>query len=49
MLSQLVSGGIARTGVSSAISLIMLIVPVFVFVISQSNVLETMATSGVKG
>ena len=49
VLSQLVSGGIARTGVSSAISLIMLIVPVFVFVISQSNVLETMATSGVKG
>lgn len=49
VLSQLVSGGIARTGVSSAISLIMLVVPVFVFVISQSNVLETMATSGVKG
>lgn len=49
VLSQLVSGGIARTGVSSAISLIMLLVPVSVFVISQSNVLETMATSGVKG
>lgn len=49
VLSQLISGGIARTGVSSAISLIMLSVPVTVFVISQSNVLETMATSGVKG
>lgn len=49
VLSQLISGGIARTGVSSAISLIMLLVPVSVFVISQSNVLETMATSGVKG
>jgi len=49
VLSQLVSGGIARTGVSSAVSLIMLLVPVSVFVISQSNVLETMATSGVKG
>jgi ABC-type glycerol-3-phosphate transport system permease component len=49
VLTQLVSGGIARTGVSSAISLIMLFVPVSVFVISQSNVLETMATSGVKG
>lgn len=49
VLSQIVSSGIARTGVSSAVSLIMLIVPVTVFVISQSNVLETMATSGMKG
>lgn len=48
VLSQLVSGGIARTGVSSAVSLIMMIVPVGVFVISQSNVLETMSTSGMK-
>jgi ABC-type glycerol-3-phosphate transport system permease component len=49
VLSQLVSAGIARTGVSSAISLIMLIVPITVFIISQSNVIETMATSGLKG
>ena len=48
VLNQLVSGGIARTGVSSAVSLIMLTVPVAVFVISQSNVLETMSTSGMK-
>lgn len=48
VLAQLVGGGIARTGVSSAISLIMLIVPVSVFIISQSNVIETMATSGLK-
>ncbi len=48
VLSQLVSGGIARTGVSSAVSLIMMTVPVVVFVISQSNVLETMSTSGMK-
>lgn len=49
VLSQLVSGGIARTGVASAVSLIMIIVPISVFVISQSNVIETMATSGIKG
>ncbi|MBQ9120571.1 MAG: carbohydrate ABC transporter permease [Lachnospiraceae bacterium] len=49
VLSQIVSSGIARTGVSSAVSLIMLVVPVTVFVISQSNVIETMATSGMKG
>ncbi len=49
VLSQLVSGGIARTGVASAVSLVMLIVPVGVFVVSQSNVIETMSTSGIKG
>lgn len=49
VLIQMVSGGISRTGVSSAISFIMLLVPITVFVISQSNVIETMATSGVKG
>lgn len=48
VLSQLVSGGISRTGVASAVSLLMLIVPIGVFVFSQSNVIETMATSGLK-
>ncbi|MEG6614706.1 carbohydrate ABC transporter permease [Pseudoclostridium thermosuccinogenes] len=47
-LSQIVSAGVARTGVASAVSLIMLVVPVTVFIISQSNVIETMATSGMK-
>lgn len=47
-LSQVVGGGIARTGVASVVSLIMMIVPVTVFVISQSNVIETMASSGMK-
>ncbi len=49
VLSQIVGSGIARTGVSSAVSLIMLIVPISVFVVSQSNVIETMASSGMKG
>lgn len=47
-LSQVVSAGISRTGVSSAISLILLTVPITVFIISQSNVIETFATSGMK-
>lgn len=47
-LSQIVTGGVYRTGVSAAISLIMIIVPVAVFVICQSSVMETMATSGIK-
>lgn len=49
VLAQLVNGGISRTGVASAVSLVMLIVPIGVFVFSQSNVIETMATSGIKG
>ena len=49
MLSQVVSGGISRTGAASAVTLIMMVVPITVFVISQSNVVETMATSGLKG
>lgn len=47
-LSQIVSSGIVRTGVSSAVNLIMLVVPIAVFVVSQSNVIETMASSGMK-
>ncbi|MBR3927496.1 MAG: carbohydrate ABC transporter permease [Clostridia bacterium] len=48
MLNQLSGSGVARTGVVAATSLVMFIVPVVLFIISQSNVLETMATSGIK-
>lgn len=47
-LSQVVNAGISRSGSSAAISLLMLIVPIAVFLISQSNVLETMVSSGIK-
>lgn len=47
-LSQIVNAGVARTGVAAAVTLIMLVVPIAVFVISQSNVIATMATSGIK-
>ena len=47
-LMQIVTGGIARAGVSSAISLIMLIVPISIFILTQSSIMETMATSGIK-
>lgn len=47
-LSQIVSGGVARQGTAAAASVIMMIVPVLVFVVTQSNVLETVATSGMK-
>ena len=48
-LSQIIAGGIARTGVSAAATVVMLIVPIFLFVLVQSNVVETMSTSGMKG
>ena len=47
-LGQISGAGIARTGVSMAIQIVMMSVPVIVFVITQSNIVETMATSGMK-
>jgi ABC-type glycerol-3-phosphate transport system permease component len=47
-LNQIVGGGIARTGVVAAVSLFMMVIPVTVFVISQSSIIETMAYSGIK-
>ena len=47
-LSQIVAGGIARSGATAASTVIMMMVPVAVFVFSQSNVVQTMATSGMK-
>lgn len=47
-ISQLVTSGISRTGVSAAGTVVMMIVPILVFVISQSNIIQTMSTSGMK-
>lgn len=47
-LNNIVSGGIARTGVTAAISLIMILPPITVFLFSQSNVMQTMSSSGIK-
>ena len=47
-LSQIAAGGIARAGVGAAISIILLIFPLLVFIFSQANIMETMATSGIK-
>ncbi len=47
-ISQLVTAGIARSGVSAAATVIMMIVPITVFVITQSNVITTMSASGMK-
>ena len=47
-LGQIASAGIARAGVGAAVTVIMMTIPILVFVISQSQVIETMSTSGIK-
>jgi ABC-type glycerol-3-phosphate transport system permease component len=47
-LSQIVTTGIARAGVGAAVGLFIMIVPIVLFVFAQSNVLQTMASSGIK-
>ncbi len=47
-ISQLVTAGIARSGVSAASTVVMMIVPILVFVVTQSNVITTMSASGMK-
>ncbi len=47
-MSQITAGGVARTGNSMAVQVIMMIPPIIVYLISQSNVMETMSNSGMK-
>lgn len=48
IISQIVSAGIARSGSSMAVTVIMMIPPIVVYFISQSNVLESMNSAGIK-
>jgi ABC-type glycerol-3-phosphate transport system permease component len=47
-LSQIAVVGIARAGVAAAVTLFVMIVPLVMFIFAQSNVLQTMASSGIK-
>jgi ABC-type glycerol-3-phosphate transport system permease component len=47
-MGQIAGGGIARAGVGAAVMFITMMVPVTFFIISQSRIVETMATSGMK-
>lgn len=47
-LSQISAAGISRAGVSAAVTVIMMTVPIILFVLCQSNIVETMASSGIK-
>ncbi|MBQ4074082.1 MAG: carbohydrate ABC transporter permease [Clostridia bacterium] len=47
-LQQIQAGGIARTGQAAAVTVVVMAVPIVIFIISQSKILETMASSGIK-
>ncbi len=47
-MQQIAGGGIARAGVGAAVALVMMIIPITAFITVQSNVMETMASSGIK-
>ena len=47
-MELILNGGVARTGVGSAVTVIMMIVPIVTFIVAQRQVMETMASSGLK-
>ncbi len=47
-LTQITSGGIVLMGAAQAVGVLMLIVPAVVFIFNQTQIVETMATSGIK-
>lgn len=47
-IGQIIAGGVVRSGAAAASTVVMMIVPITVFVVSQSNIIETMASSGMK-
>ena len=47
-IQQILAGGIARSGAGAASTVVMMLVPIVVFVINQSKIIETMGSSGMK-
>ena len=47
-LQQIMSAGVARAGVGGAATMVVMMAPIIIFVMAQSNILETMASSGIK-
>ena len=48
VLSNIASGGLARAGAAAAVSVIVMLPPIMIFIYSQSSVMETMTHSGLK-
>ncbi len=47
-ISQIGADGVTRAGSTAAATVLMMIVPIGVFILTQSNIIETMASSGMK-
>ncbi len=47
-LQQIINGGPARQGAAAVVTLLIAAVPITFFMLCQSNIIETMATSGMK-
>ena len=47
-IQQIISGGIARSGAGAASTVVMMMVPILIFVFNQSQIVETMGSSGMK-
>ena len=48
VIAQIVAGGIARAGAAAAAIVFMMILPTVVFIVTQSSIVETMSSSGIK-
>ena len=48
MMMQINSGGIIRAGVAAAVSVLLMLPPMVIFLLCQNSVVETMAHSGIK-
>ena len=47
-MSQIVQAGLARAGIGAAATVILMLVPIIIFIFAQGNIVETMASSGIK-
>jgi ABC-type glycerol-3-phosphate transport system permease component len=48
VMSTIINGGIARSGSAMAATVLLMIPPIIVYMVSQSNVMETMSSAGIK-
>lgn len=48
VMTQITAGGIARSGSAMAVTVIMMVPPIIVYMISQGNVIESMSSAGIK-
>ena len=49
VMSTIATGGISRSGAAMAATVIMMIPPILVYLVSQSSVKQSMGSAGIKG